>query len=85
MTTWLGQADAPADEAFAITPNDSTTFEATRGLYVGTGGNIAVTMAGPNVGTVTFEGVPNGSLLPIRVTAVLSTGTSGVSGVVGLR
>ena len=79
----------PVTEAVAVTPNDSADVvnasgaaETTRGLWVGTGGNLAVRMKG-QVTSVTFANVPNGSLLPIRVDRVLNTGTT-ASGIVAL-
>lgn len=83
MTAWLGDPNAPYDEGAAVTPNDSTVIEATRALWVGTGGTIAVTLEKGQ--DVTLTGVPNGTLLPLRVTAVKSTGSSGIAGVVALR
>lgn len=66
---------APAANAVAVTPSDGDTLAATsRELYVGTGGNVAVTMAGG--GDVVFKNVPNSGRLPIRVTKVLSSGTT---------
>jgi hypothetical protein len=65
---------APAAGAFAISPNNSTTFDQpTRGLYVGGGGSVEVEMLWG--GTVTFESVSAGTILPIRAVRVL-TGTS---------
>jgi hypothetical protein len=65
----------PGSNAAAVTPNDSTDLTyTTRALFVGGAGNIAVTMAGGQ--SVTFTGVTAGALLPIRVTRVLSTGTT---------
>lgn len=56
----------PAAGAFAITPNDSTLFDQpTRALYVGGSGTVQVEMLWG--GTVTLQGVPGGSMLPIRV------------------
>lgn len=83
MTTWLGDPQAPYDEGEAVTPNDSTAIEPTRALWVGTGGTIAVTLVSGDA--VTLTAVPNGTLLPLRVTAVKSTGSSGIAGVVALR
>ena len=83
MTTWLGDPNAPYDDGEAVTPNDSTVLEETRALWVGTGGTIAVTLVGG--ANVALAGVPNGTLLKLRVTAVLSTGSSGIAGVVALR
>jgi len=58
----------------AITPNNSVVFDQpTRAIYVGGGGTVEVeTLWG---GTVTFEGVAAGAILPIRALRVLS-GTS---------
>ena len=68
---------APAAGAFAITPNDGTIFDQpTRALYVGAGGTIQAEMLWG--GTVTFEGIPGGSMLPIRVRRVLSDSTAGL-------
>ena len=71
----LGAQDtAPSSSAAAVTPNDSTVLALTRALWVGTGGNLKVTMG---YGTdVTFTAVPDGKLMPIRVTKVFSTGTT---------
>jgi hypothetical protein len=71
---------APAEKAAAVTPNDATVVNF-RSLYVGTGGNLTVTMAGG--GDVLFPAVPSGAILPIRVSKVLSSGT-GASNIVGL-
>lgn len=65
----------PADNAAAVTPNDSTDLTNTaRALYVGTGGDVKVTTAGND--TVTFNDVQGGSILPVRIKRVFSTGTT---------
>lgn len=72
----------PADNLVAITPSDSTDLaNVSRAIYVGAAGNIVVTPAagGDNV-TLT---VVAGAVLPIRVSRVLSTGTT-ASGLVNL-
>lgn len=70
-----GGVGQPAVHAFAITPNDSTDLEyVTRAIYVGGAGDVAVTTQGGE--SVTFSGVTVGTLLPIRVTKVKSTGTT---------
>lgn len=69
---------APASNAVAITKSDETTFNATRAIYVGGAGDIKVDMAGTGTAVV-FVGVPAGTLLPIRVTRVYSTGTDASS------
>lgn len=67
-------ATVSAYDAATVTPSDSTVLRPTRGIYVGTGGNIAVQMTLGN--TVTLVGVLGGSILPIQVVKVLSTGTT---------
>jgi hypothetical protein len=68
----------PASNAAAVTPNDSTDLAAvSRALFVGGAGNIAVTMAGGQ--SITFTGVTAGAVLPIRVSRILSTGTTATS------
>lgn len=72
----------PAAHGFAVTPNDSTTLaETTRALYVGSAGAIAVLMA--SGASITFPGVPAGTMLPVRVTKVMATGTSATD-IIGL-
>lgn len=68
----------PADGAFAVTPSDVTVLVGARALYVGGAGNLTVEMLNPEsaAATVTFSGVPAGTLLPISVERVLSTGTT---------
>jgi hypothetical protein len=67
-------ATVAAHSAAAVTPSDSTVLPATRGLYIGTTGNVAVKMA-EDENTLTFSNVPVG-ILPIQVIQVLSTGTT---------
>lgn len=63
-----------AHGAAAVTLNDSTVLPISRSLYVGTGGNIKVTMADGQV--VTFLNVVSGSILPIQTQVIWSTGTT---------
>lgn len=73
---------APKGGAFAVTPHDTNAL--TRGadaLYIGGAGNVKVTTSLGD--TVTFVGVGAGSVLPVRVTLVFSTGTTAAS-IVGL-
>lgn len=64
-----------ASYASAVTPSDATVFESsTRGVYIGGTGDIAVVMEGS--GSVTFVSVLSGSILPIRCTQILATGTT---------
>ena len=66
---------SPARGGELIAPSDtSDLMQVSRALYVGQGGDVALTLVdGDNL---TFEAVPGGSLLPIRVRAVAATGTS---------
>lgn len=76
-----GSVIAPAADAFPITPSNTAYLRATA-LYVGTGGDVAVVTEANS--TVTFANVPDGSVLPVRVKQVLSTGTT-ASDILGLR
>lgn len=72
-------ATVSARIAAAVTPSDSTVFSGpTRGLYVGGFGNVRVDMVNGGTG-ITFVAVQPGSLLPIQVTRVYSTGTTATS------
>lgn len=65
----------PASRAFAITKSDTVDCsEVTRAVYVGGAGDLTVVMAGGGA-AVTFVGVPAGTLLPIRISRLKSTGT----------
>lgn len=81
VDTMSGQMDgreAPAGNAAAVSKHDTNELAyVTRGIYVGGEGDVAVTMAGG--GNVTFVAVPAGTILPVRVTKVLSTGTDATS------
>lgn len=57
-----------------VTKSDATILPPTRAIYVGGAGDVAVTMADGTTGT--FSAVVAGSVLPIQVTQVLSTGTT---------
>lgn len=65
----------PVEHAFAITPDDDADLTAvTRGIWVGVGGDLAVIMQGGE--EVTFTGIADGTLLPIRVSRVLETSSA---------
>lgn len=65
--------DSPATQAAAVTPNDAADLTvASRALYVGTAGNLAVVTVGGS--TVTLVGISG--WVPIRVARVLATGTT---------
>ena len=61
-------------DARTIVTSNSTNIAPTRGLYVGTAGDVTVDMAYGT--TVAFVSVQAGTILPIQVTRIYSTGTS---------
>ncbi len=66
--------DTPASFALAVSTN-ATIDPPCRGIYVGGTGDVTVNMAGDGA-TVVFSGVPAGVILPVRVTMVLTAGTT---------
>ncbi len=77
----VGSSD-PGYDGFLISASDSEDLVAqTRAIWVGSGGSLAVVMAGGS--SLTFENVPGGSLLPIQASRVMATGTT-ASGLVGV-
>jgi len=80
MSNVTGQ-DAPARNAFAITPHDTNNLDPfTRALYVGGQGDVKVdTVAGDSA--VVFVGVVG--ILPVQVARVYATGTDATD-IVGL-
>lgn len=77
MTAKGGNFGAPADQAVAVVPSDATTFGfQVRALYVGTAGNVTVTMSGPEKALVTFSNVPSGAILPLLVDKVMAATTA---------
>lgn len=69
-----------ADTASAITKSDTAPNVFAR-IYVGGTGDVKVVTE--NGDTVTFSAVPVGTVLPVRVKQVLSTGTTATN-LVGL-
>lgn len=71
---------SPAIDAVAVTPSDANDLaQVTRAIYVGSEGDLAVTMfSGANVTFTAVVGV-----LPIRAKRVFSTGTT-ATGIVAL-
>lgn len=79
---WKRSIDSVSGAAFAVTPSDSADINATRALYIGAAGDVAVVMA-DDASEVTFVGVTAGAILPVRVSRVKATGTTATS-IVGL-
>ena len=63
-----------ARDVVEITPDDNTVLSDIVGLYVGTGGNVAI--KGESGVAVTLVGVPTGTILPIRAKNVMATNTT---------
>jgi hypothetical protein len=66
---------SPAENAAPVTPDDLAPLgAASRALYVGQGGDLAVEMLGGE--SVVLGNVPAGALLPLRVARVRASGTT---------
>lgn len=74
FSTYDPGMDGPAEHGFAITAATSPLDYTTRALWVAASGTLNVTMSGGE--TVAIAGIAAGTMLPIRVTHVLATGTS---------
>lgn len=81
----LQRLTQPARSGTALVKDDSNDLaQPTRAIFVGTGGDVAVVLSDdPTASPVTFKNVANGSLLPIAVKRLMSTGT-GASNIIGL-
>lgn len=67
--------DSPSTDGFAVTPDDNTDVEfITRYLYIGGAGDVSLVTKGGS--TLTFSGLTAGTLLPVRVSRVMATGTT---------
>lgn len=76
--------DAPAQKAFAITPDDNNDLAlSTRAIYTGKGGTLVCILVEDSA-EVTFNSVPAGIVLPVRVKRVKATGTTASMDLVGL-
>lgn len=76
--------NSPARSAFAITPSDSIDLpETTRAIYTGVGGTMVCILAGDTT-AVTFDSLPAGVVIPLRIRRILSTGTTSSMQLIGL-
>lgn len=67
--------DSPVTRAFAITPDDNNDLAIfTRGIYVGTSGDLKVLLVGDTV-PVTYKGIATGVTHGKRIKRVYATGT----------
>jgi hypothetical protein len=68
--------ESPAKFAVAVTPDDAANLEySSRSVYIGGTGDLSVEMVGDQANVV-FTNVQAGTVLPIRVNKVHSTGTT---------
>ena len=75
-------SEAPAQSAEAVTPNDDTPV-LYRSLWIGGAGNVSVILVQDST-PVTFTSVAAGTLLPVAVKCVRSTGTTATD-ILGLK
>lgn len=74
---------SPADRFVSITPNDALDLvRATRGIYIGTSGDVRITDAFSNI--VTFKNLVAGVVHPIRAHRIWATGTTANLDIVAL-
>ncbi|SMP00073.1 hypothetical protein SAMN06265173_1703 [Thalassovita litoralis] len=75
ITHYTPDSSSPAGDFFSVTPDDDTDLSIyCRALYIGTTGDLALISVGGT--TVTFRNVAAGSILPVRASRVLDTGTT---------
>jgi hypothetical protein len=78
-----GGLQSPCRSTFVITPSDTNELPfVTRAIYVGGAGSITARLA-DDTASVTFNGVPAGTMLPIRARQVYATGTGAGMTLVG--
>lgn len=67
--------DSPFEDCFAISPSDTDDLDrVTRGIYVGSDGDLCVTMLSGT--TMTYRNVVGGAIYPWRIARVHQTGTT---------
>ena len=67
---------ATANDAATVTKSDTTVVNCDA-IYVGGAGDVAVVTAKGT--TVTFTGVPAGTILPVKCSKIMSTNTTATS------
>lgn len=74
---------APSEFCFDVTPDDANDLpRATKALFIGESGDVTLLAVRGEL-PVTFRNLPAGSVLDVRVRAVMATGTT-ASAIVGL-
>lgn len=72
----LKQSDEIATKVEAITPSDTVTYADFGVLYVGVGGDVAVSSKTTDDTPVVLKNVPDGTILPLYVSKVWATDTT---------
>ena len=67
-------ATVAAHGAKTVTPSDSTELEITRGVFVGTTGDLTVTMADGH--DAVFVNIASGTIVPIQVSKIKAATTA---------
>ena len=62
------------ENAFAITPHDTTHLAQSAAVYVGGAGDVTVYLVNGD-GPITFAGLTAGDILPVKASRVMSTDT----------
>ncbi len=74
-STFRAALNSPAENAVAVVLTSTTDLSfATRGVYVGTGGDLVCALVGSTV-MITFTSVQSGSIMPLRITRCSTTCT----------
>lgn len=75
-------APASGHETVSSTTTAVTLVHTSRALWIGAGGTVSVNMAASTANPATYTNVPDGTLMPIRVTGFTTLTTA--SGIVSL-
>ncbi|WP_456388099.1 spike base protein, RCAP_Rcc01079 family [Profundibacter sp.] len=82
FSSYMNGLTAPATDAAALIPSDTVALvSVTRAVFVGSAGDLRVTMLSGDV--VVLSNVAAGMVYPLRVSHVMATGTT-AGGLVGL-
>lgn len=75
--TYSSNLSSPAREAATIVPDDAQPLpNASRGIYVGTSGDLRLSLVGAPDEAITLASVQAGAFYPLRVDKVYATGTT---------
>jgi hypothetical protein len=72
----MSMTTEPARHGFAITPADTDFTQPTRGIWVGTGGDLVVRFEADGSTPTTITAVPSGTFLPFSLKRVAAATTA---------